>query len=120
MKTLCDGGGIHEVASAQTANDVLIQVFDLYSDLLLRTDPPPITIPNPCAFPAWESPLSSDPTAKPRSLRDQPKISSQGLTLSLCPAEGSSHSGGSLHVDSPDFPFPGETTRRGRHNAQAS
>ena len=47
MKTLCDGGGIHEVASAQTANDVLVQVFDLYSDLLLRTDPPPITIPNP-------------------------------------------------------------------------
>lgn len=39
MKTLCDGGSIHEVASAQAADDVLIQVFDLYSDLLLRTHP---------------------------------------------------------------------------------
>lgn len=39
MKTLCDGGSIHEVASAQAADDVLIQVFDLYSDLLLWTHP---------------------------------------------------------------------------------
>lgn len=35
METLCDGGGIHEVASAQAADDVFIQVFDFYSDLLL-------------------------------------------------------------------------------------
>lgn len=39
MKTLCDGGSIHEVASAQAADNVLIQVFDLYSDLLLWTHP---------------------------------------------------------------------------------
>jgi hypothetical protein len=31
----CDGGGIHEVARAQAANDVFIQVFDLHPDLLL-------------------------------------------------------------------------------------
>ena len=60
MKTLCDGGSIHEVASAQAADDVLIQVFDLYSDLLLRThSPSPITPSNPksYAFPAGEMPF---------------------------------------------------------------
>lgn len=35
MKTLCYGGGIYEVASAQAADDVLVQVFDLYSYFLL-------------------------------------------------------------------------------------
>lgn len=123
MKTLCDGGGIHEVASAQAADNVLIQVFDLYSDLLLRVHPSsPITLPNPnpCAFPAWEPPLLSDLPTKPRTLHGQQGISSRGLTLPLCPAEGSAHSGGSLHVDWPYLPFPGETTRRERHNTQAS
>lgn len=40
VETLCDGGGIHEVARAETANDVFIQVFDLHPNLLLRTHPP--------------------------------------------------------------------------------
>lgn len=123
MKTLCDGGGIHEVAGAQTADDVFIQVFDLYSDLLLRTHRPSPTIPsNPksYAFPAAKMPLSSHSKAKPRTLHDPQGISSRELTLPLRPAGGSAHSGGSLPVDSPDLPFPGETTRRGRHNAQAS
>lgn len=113
MKTLCDGGGIHKVAGAQAADDVLIQVFDLYSDLLLQEQPLlRITLPspNPCAFPA----------AKPRTLRGQQGISSPGLTLPLCSGEGSAHSGDSLHVDSPDLPFLGESTRRGRHSTQAS
>lgn len=55
MKTLCNGSSIHEVASAQAADDMLIQVFDLYSDLLLRThSPSPITPSKPksYAFPA--------------------------------------------------------------------
>jgi hypothetical protein len=39
VETLCDGGGIHEVARAQAANDVFIQVFDLHPDLLLWTHP---------------------------------------------------------------------------------
>lgn len=39
VETLCDGGGIHEVARAEAANDVFIQVFDLHPDLLLRTHP---------------------------------------------------------------------------------
>lgn len=72
MKTLGDGGGIHEVASAKTANDMLIQVFDLHSDLLLRTHPlspiiPSLTpaYPTLCAFPAWESCLSSDSSQAP-------------------------------------------------------
>lgn len=39
MKTLCDGGCIHEIAGTQTANNVLIQVFNLHSDLLLPTHP---------------------------------------------------------------------------------
>jgi hypothetical protein len=52
MKTLCDGGGIHEVASAQAANNVLIEIFDLYSDLLLRTHPLlPIIHPSPPPHP---------------------------------------------------------------------
>lgn len=37
VETLCDGGGIHEVAGTQAANDVFIQVFDLHPDLLLQT-----------------------------------------------------------------------------------
>lgn len=39
VETLCDGGGIHEVAGTQAADDVFIQVFDLHPDLLLRTHP---------------------------------------------------------------------------------
>lgn len=122
MKTLCDGGSIHEVASAQAADDVLIQVFDLYSDLLLRIhSPSPITPSNPNHTPFQLGRcLSTNPTAKSRTPRGPQGISSRERTLPLRPAGGSAPSGGSLHLDSPYLPFPGETTRRGRHNAQAS
>lgn len=66
VETLCDGGGIHEVAGAQAANDVFVQVFDLHSDLLLWTHPPrslltrlPHALPtSPLHFPAPERFLS--------------------------------------------------------------
>lgn len=60
MKTLCDGGGIDEVASTQATDDVLIQVFDLHSDLFLRKHPPsPVT-------------LSPKPTREPFNLGSSP------------------------------------------------
>lgn len=123
METLCDGGGIHEVASAQAADDVFIQVFDLYSDLLLRTHPPspsPITLPNPNpgACPAWESPLSSHLTAKPRTLHGQQGLSSRGLTLPLAQQRSPRIAGAPFTWTGPTFlsqgrPYDdGGTTRR--------
>lgn len=75
---------------------------------------PPFPTPTPVPSQPGSS-LSSHRTAEPRTLHGR-----QGLTLPLRPAEVSAHSGGSLHVDWPDLPFPGETIRRRRHNTQAS
>ena len=64
MKTLSDGSGIHEVSCAQAADDVFIQVFDLYSNLLLQTHPLSTIIPlTPSHVPSQlGSRLSSDST----------------------------------------------------------
>lgn len=108
VETLCDGGGIHEVAGTQAADDVFIQVFDLHPDLLLRTHPQSLLtgLVNP---PHLTSALPSSGAVPVTGLR--PWKGGGENELPLRPAEGSAHSGCSLLPDSPDPPFPRETKR---------
>lgn len=105
VETLCDGGGIHKVARAETANDVFIQVFDLHPNLLLRTHPPSLFtgLTNLLHLILCTSQLQStlllDSAVSPRQ-------GGGGWSELPRPAEGSAHSGCSLLPYSPDPPFP--------------